>query len=274
MGVETDLLTGALREVFDPEYPISLVDLGLIRGAELDGTTAKIRLTYTCMGCPAMEMIQDDIEKGMYYGAALRVGRGGEQIFNEDIGYGYAGQKTPLDKVQFLAGPEGARHGLAQEWDKYDRFLEWISKDRRWPVLDAARDALRARWPKNQPEGLVWGDARLSNMMFDENFEVLAVMDWEQPSLGGALQDLAWFCTLAETMHGRNSQMGAWLEGMGSREETIALWEEITGKSAADLEWYEDFTQLKMSCTGVRLDMLRGTEMVKPEYIAQRLKVG
>ena len=53
----------ALREVLDPEYPISLVDLGLIRGVEVDGTTARIRLTYTCMGCPAMDMIQDDVEE-------------------------------------------------------------------------------------------------------------------------------------------------------------------------------------------------------------------
>ena len=51
----------ALREVFDPEYPISLVDLGLIRGVEVEGSTAKIKLTYTCMGCPAMDMIQDDV---------------------------------------------------------------------------------------------------------------------------------------------------------------------------------------------------------------------
>jgi metal-sulfur cluster biosynthetic enzyme len=51
----------ALREVLDPEYPISLVDLGLIRGIEVDGSEAHIKLTYTCMGCPAMDMIQDDV---------------------------------------------------------------------------------------------------------------------------------------------------------------------------------------------------------------------
>ena len=51
----------ALKEVLDPEYPISLVDLGLIRGVEVDGSTARIKLTYTCMGCPATDMIQDDI---------------------------------------------------------------------------------------------------------------------------------------------------------------------------------------------------------------------
>jgi metal-sulfur cluster biosynthetic enzyme len=53
----------ALKEVLDPEYPISLVDLGLIRGVEVEGPTARIKLTYTCMGCPATDMIQDDIRE-------------------------------------------------------------------------------------------------------------------------------------------------------------------------------------------------------------------
>jgi aminoglycoside phosphotransferase (APT) family kinase protein len=182
-------------------------------------------------------------------------------------------QLVPLDEVQFLAGPDHARDGLAQEWDKYTRFVEWLRDDPRAGILEEGRQRLLAHWPENQPEGLVWGDARIGNMMFDADFDVVAVMDWEQPSLGGALQDLGWFLTLSETMHGRGSQIGAWLDGMGSREETIALWQEITGKSAADVEWYEDFTQLKMSCTGVRLDAMRGTQMVKPDYIRARLKL-
>lgn len=166
-------------------------------------------------------------------------------------------QKTPLDQVQFLAGPEGARDGLAQEWDKYDRFVEWISTEKRWPVLDKARDALRARWPKNQPEGLVWGDARIGNMMFDENFDVLAVMDWEQASLGGALHDLAWWLQMSSFAHEKTADKPH-LEGMGTREETIALWQEITGISVDDLDWYLDFTQFKTGCLSVSTSRLWG----------------
>ncbi|MGH2541599.1 MAG: metal-sulfur cluster assembly factor [Ardenticatenaceae bacterium] len=59
--ITTDTIRAALKEVLDPEYPISLVDLGLIRGIQVKGSTVDIKLTYTCMGCPAMEMIQDDI---------------------------------------------------------------------------------------------------------------------------------------------------------------------------------------------------------------------
>jgi aminoglycoside phosphotransferase (APT) family kinase protein len=181
-------------------------------------------------------------------------------------------QSVPLSEVQFLAGPDGARDGLAQEFDKYTRFVAWVQEDRPWPVLEAGLARLRDLWPANQPPGLVWGDARLGNMMFNDDFEVVAVMDWEQPSLGGALNDLAWWLVLSETMHGATPTRPH-LAGMGTREETIALWEELTGKSAADVEWYEDFTRLKMSCTGVRLQALRGAPPPDEAWLAKRLKV-
>jgi aminoglycoside phosphotransferase (APT) family kinase protein len=181
-------------------------------------------------------------------------------------------QKTPLDQVQFLAGPEGARDGLEQEWDKYDRFVEWISKDKRWPVLDKARDALRARWPKNQPQGLVWGDARIGNMMFDENFDVLAVMDWEQASLGGALHDLAWWLQMSSFAHEKTADKPH-LEGMGTREETIALWQEVTGISVDDLDWYLDFTQFKTGCLSVSTSRLWGWPEPDHAALAAQLRL-
>ncbi|WP_395390862.1 phosphotransferase family protein [Novosphingobium sp. BL-8A] len=194
-------------------------------------------------------------------------------LWRNAVGQLAAVQRVPLDGLDFLAGPQGER-GLEQEWAKYVRFARWLQEVGPQPVLDAALDRLRGLWPENQPEGLVWGDARIGNMMFDENFDVVAVMDWEQPSLGGALHDLAWFCVIADTMHGPASTYGAPLEGMGSREETVALWEELTGKSPADLEWYEDFAKFKMTCTGIRLGHLRGTRIMDEAAMAKRLKVG
>ena len=53
----------ALAEIEDPEIPVSLVDMGLIVSVDYDEPTrtARLRITYTAMGCPAMGMIQDDI---------------------------------------------------------------------------------------------------------------------------------------------------------------------------------------------------------------------
>jgi metal-sulfur cluster biosynthetic enzyme len=66
MSVEARLWS-ALREVEDPEIPISVVGMGLIVSlAYLPGTrTADLQITYTAMGCPAMEFIQDDIREAL-----------------------------------------------------------------------------------------------------------------------------------------------------------------------------------------------------------------
>lgn len=50
-----------LREVLDPELPISLVDLGLIYGVEVEAGVVSVSLTYTATACPCMEFIREDI---------------------------------------------------------------------------------------------------------------------------------------------------------------------------------------------------------------------
>jgi metal-sulfur cluster biosynthetic enzyme len=53
----------ALADISDPEMPIGLVDLGLIYGVEVDGARVHVRLTFTAMGCPATDMIAEDIRE-------------------------------------------------------------------------------------------------------------------------------------------------------------------------------------------------------------------
>ena len=62
MSVEARLWM-ALRDVEDPEIPISVVHMGLIVGISFDDGIVDLRLTFTAMGCPAMEFIQDDIRE-------------------------------------------------------------------------------------------------------------------------------------------------------------------------------------------------------------------
>lgn len=51
----------ALREVMDPEFPISLVDLGLIYDVRHEDNTVEIDLTFTATACPCMDFIHEDI---------------------------------------------------------------------------------------------------------------------------------------------------------------------------------------------------------------------
>jgi len=64
MAVEARLWQ-ALREVEDPEIPISVVGMGLIVSLAYrpESRTAELQITYTAMGCPAMEFIEEDIRE-------------------------------------------------------------------------------------------------------------------------------------------------------------------------------------------------------------------
>lgn len=52
----------ALYAVEDPEMPISIVDLGLIYGVTVEGGHATVDMTLTYTGCPAREMLLDEVE--------------------------------------------------------------------------------------------------------------------------------------------------------------------------------------------------------------------
>ena len=56
-------LWGALQDVEDPEIPISVVGMGLIVSLAYSEGVVDIELTFTAMGCPAMDFIQDDIRE-------------------------------------------------------------------------------------------------------------------------------------------------------------------------------------------------------------------
>jgi aminoglycoside phosphotransferase (APT) family kinase protein len=163
-------------------------------------------------------------------------------------------QTVPVADASFLELP-GGPNGFDQELDRWRRFMHWVDPKGERSFLKETFDRMLAIGPSNRPEGIVWGDSRIGNMMIGADFQVAAVMDWEQPSLGGALHDLGWWlrCDHNQTI----GQGIPPLEGMGTREETIKLWSEVSGKSAADIGWYEAFASFKMECLAVRMIALR-----------------
>ncbi|MGH2883022.1 MAG: metal-sulfur cluster assembly factor [Solirubrobacteraceae bacterium] len=66
MSVEARLWE-ALRHVEDPEIPVSVVGMGLIVSVAYRAETrsAELQITYTSMGCPAMEFIEEDIREAL-----------------------------------------------------------------------------------------------------------------------------------------------------------------------------------------------------------------
>jgi metal-sulfur cluster biosynthetic enzyme len=51
-----------LRECYDPEIPVNLVDLGLIYGVQIDNRVVNVTMTLTAPGCQMGMMITQDIQ--------------------------------------------------------------------------------------------------------------------------------------------------------------------------------------------------------------------
>lgn len=60
------MLAAILETVSDPEIPVlSIMEMGVVRSAELVNGIVEVEITPTYSGCPAMDVIGDDIKKAL-----------------------------------------------------------------------------------------------------------------------------------------------------------------------------------------------------------------
>ena len=59
---QEDLVYEVLKECFDPEIPLNVVDLGLIYEVNAEPNTVKIKMSMTSAACPSGATIAEDIK--------------------------------------------------------------------------------------------------------------------------------------------------------------------------------------------------------------------
>ncbi len=59
----TESVYAQLRQVFDPEIPVNIVDLGLIYDVKVDGDTCNVTMTLTSQSCPEAKTIPDVVKR-------------------------------------------------------------------------------------------------------------------------------------------------------------------------------------------------------------------
>jgi len=63
-----EILIPILNQVSDPEIPVlSIMDMGVVRSAVIENNLVKVQITPTYSGCPAMDVIGDDIKKTLKF---------------------------------------------------------------------------------------------------------------------------------------------------------------------------------------------------------------
>jgi len=175
----------------------------------------------------------------------------------------------PPQRFEFLAQPERGATGLEQYLRYNLDSLVWAAHGRDHPVLQAAAEWLRSHLPPDRPTSLAWGDARIGNMIF-RDWTCMAVLDWDMASLAGGESDLAWwilFDHAASTGYGLQP-----LDGLGRGEETVALWEELTGLRAGNLEFHLVFAAFRMALALMRVAQLMRASGAMPEDVAEQME--
>lgn len=120
------------------------------------------------------------------------------------------------------------------------------NKTRDVPALDQLTSWLGANVPESGAATIVHGDYRLGNVMFarETPARIVAVFDWELATIGDPLADVGYLAATwaqpGDEAAGTVFTLGAVTTqpGFPTREELIARYEERSGRSMGDVDWY------------------------------------
>lgn len=138
----------------------------------------------------------------------------------------------------------GAGGNLADEVAWWERYVEWAA-DGAPPLAPLARSLAWCRHtlPTHEPpRSLLWGDARLGNLVFDGHFRVAGILDWETTSIGPAEMDVAWCVALDDL---QQQLLGQPVPGMPERGELVERHQQRLGRELHALDWHEIFALVR-----------------------------
>ena len=59
--INEELIYAALRECYDPEIPVNIVDLGLVYGLQITDDRVEVTMTLTSIGCPVAPEVMAEV---------------------------------------------------------------------------------------------------------------------------------------------------------------------------------------------------------------------
>lgn len=65
MPVTEEQVWEGLRQCYDPEIPLNIVDLGLIYEVKVENDVVNVKMTLTAQGCPAHGFIGDSVKESL-----------------------------------------------------------------------------------------------------------------------------------------------------------------------------------------------------------------
>jgi len=131
-----------------------------------------------------------------------------------------------------------------------ETFFAWAMEGQPNPVIEAGLAWLRANLPGSSPLVLSWGDARISNVIYDDDLNPVGLLDWERAAIASREQDLGWWLFSA-----RHHTKGIGVpepSGFPQAAQLVARYEALTGYVCSDLLFYEVLAGVEAACMMVR----------------------
>ena len=164
----------------------------------------------------------------------------------------------------FLRRPRRGARGLDQYLDWVRDWYVWMRGGREYPIVEAALDQLFAHKPRHAPDCVLWGDARIGNVIFGDDNRVAALLDWEMTALGPGEVDLAWWIVMDDLLS-EGLELPR-LAGLPDRFESIAYYERARGHPVQHIEYYEIFAALRFALVLIRAaERYRSVGLVAPD---------
>jgi aminoglycoside phosphotransferase (APT) family kinase protein len=159
---------------------------------------------------------------------------------------------SELDSV--LRGDETSMEEEIGWWQEY---IQWAADGDPTPALASAIAWCAATAPKPAATAsLCWGDPRIGNVLFADDREITAVLDWELATIGPAEMDLAWYLALDDLTTFFTKRA---VPGFLDRSELIAVYEHTLGRTVHDLAWHEIFALTRSVAINERQARLAAT---------------
>jgi len=112
-------------------------------------------------------------------------------------------------------------------------------------LVDMIDRLLKFPAPISGDPAVIQGDCKLSNLMWDD-YRISAMLDWEMSLNGEPMADLGYMLFMFESEYHAATRAPK-LSGMLNRDQVIALWEQVSGRSAKGIAWHEIAQVAKLS---------------------------
>jgi aminoglycoside phosphotransferase (APT) family kinase protein len=141
-----------------------------------------------------------------------------------------------------LGRPQGYLERQLRRWS--GQLDLTLPRTRELPGIAEVTAWLREHLPESSPPAVVHGDYKLDNVVFSAvaPARLQAILDWEMATIGDPLADVAWMMVYwgptgdAEMAPGSNAITSE--PGFHTREELVALYEQRSGRTMKNFQFY------------------------------------